>query len=46
MWLAIFGDVGVSIVCILNAIRMLKYKSKTHTSQNQNNDDKNLKQPK
>ena len=28
MWLAIFGDVGVSIVCILNSIRMLNYNNK------------------
>ncbi len=27
MWLAVFSDVGVSVIAILNAIRCLKYKS-------------------
>ena len=26
MWMAVFGDVGVSIIAILNALRMLKVK--------------------
>ena len=28
MWWAIFGDVGVSIIAILNAVRALNYKDK------------------
>lgn len=26
MWMAVFGDVGVSIICILNSMRVLRYK--------------------
>lgn len=26
MWMAVFGDVGVSVIAILNSMRMLKYK--------------------
>ena len=26
MWLAIFADVGVSVICILNSTRLLKVK--------------------
>lgn len=28
MWAAVFGDVGVSVLAILNAVRALKYKTK------------------
>ena len=28
MWAAVFGDVGVSVLAILNAVRALKYKIK------------------
>ena len=28
MWAAVFGDVGVSVIAILNAIRALSYKAK------------------
>ena len=28
MWMAVFGDVGVSVIAILNAIRALNYKRK------------------
>ena len=28
MWAAVFGDVGVSVLAILNAIRALSYKNK------------------
>jgi Cd2+/Zn2+-exporting ATPase len=28
MWAAVFGDVGVSVLAILNAVRALKYKLK------------------
>ncbi len=27
MWLAVFADVGVAMICILNSMRMLKFKS-------------------
>ena len=26
MWYAVFGDVGVSIICIINSMRVLKFK--------------------
>nr|WP_298572824.1 heavy metal translocating P-type ATPase [uncultured Mogibacterium sp.] len=26
MWMAVFGDVGVSIICIINSMRILKFK--------------------
>jgi Cd2+/Zn2+-exporting ATPase len=26
MWGAVFADVGVSVLCILNAIRMIRFK--------------------
>ncbi|ASS37722.1 heavy metal translocating P-type ATPase [Mogibacterium pumilum] len=26
MWMAVFGDVGVSIICIINSMRVLKFK--------------------
>lgn len=29
MWLAVFADVGVSVIAILNAMRMLRYKTNT-----------------
>jgi Cd2+/Zn2+-exporting ATPase len=28
MWMAVFGDVGVSVIAILNSMRMLRYKDK------------------
>ena len=28
MWFAVFADVGVSVIAILNSMRMLKYKDK------------------
>ncbi len=31
MWMAVFGDVGVSVLAILNAIRALGYKSSANT---------------
>jgi Cd2+/Zn2+-exporting ATPase len=28
MWMAVFGDVGVSVIAILNSMRMLRYSDK------------------
>jgi Cd2+/Zn2+-exporting ATPase len=28
MWMAVFGDVGVSVIAILNSMRMLGFKAK------------------